>query len=101
MRTQHVHSLTDFFLSSYHHQLAPWCVVPLVCGLLVGESRFMATIGPTLSPAAARVPGEAHDSGVCQTHMMCNTLRRDYYREAMVDFLGGGVTARQRDSQGR
>ena len=25
----------------------------------------MATIGPTLSPAAASVPGEAHDSGVC------------------------------------
>ena len=25
----------------------------------------MATIGPTLSPAAASVPGELHDSGVC------------------------------------
>ena len=33
--------------------------------------------------------------------MMCNALRSDYYREAMVDFLGGCVTARQRDSQGR
>ena len=48
---------------SLAHRIA---MVPLVCGVLVGESQLMATIGPALSPAAASVPGEAHDSGVCR-----------------------------------